>query len=179
MSSVSETVSASAPVRDAVVDNWNSGLYKKLPIGTRRDTRANLLKPFALKTAVFQVLFLSQNARSQMRLRCSIVVPASAALHHAMLNAVDRRKAKEMVIIGARMARMTEGRVFHAVVGFPSERYTTRAAPADEAKMQKIASKVGHCACLPEGGELCAVPLDSLVMPWTDTFGFLCSIDGD
>lgn len=117
-----EVISASLPVRVAVVDNWNKGLYKRLPIGTSRETNASLLNPPVLKTAVFQVLLRNQNPRSQIRLRCSIVVPDSAALHHEMLKAVESKKANEIVITGANIARRTEGRIFQEFIGFPSER---------------------------------------------------------
>jgi len=103
-----------------------------------------------------------------------MVVPASAALHQEILNAVDSRKAIETVMMGAITANMTDGRVFQEVVGFPSERYTTNAAPADEANTQKMARRMGHCDCLticerfvyPFGEEAFAIA----------TLGFFCSI---
>lgn len=82
-----------------------------------------------------------------MRFRCSIVVPDSAARHHEMLKAVVNKKANDRVITGARMASRTDGCVFHEVVGFPSERCTTSAAPVEEAITQKIARKIGQCKC--------------------------------
>ena len=131
ISRVREVVSASSPVRVAVVDNWNEGLGRKLPTSTSRETNANLLSPLLLNTAVFQVLLRSQNPQSQMRLRCSIVVPDSAALHHEMLKAVESRKANEMVMTGASMARRPDGRVLRELIAFPSGRYATSPAPVE------------------------------------------------
>lgn len=145
ISNVREVLSALSPARVAVVDNWNNGIYRKLPIGTIRETNANFLNPLILNTAVFHVLLRNQNLRSQMRLRCSIVVPHSAALHHEMLKAVESRQAKDMVMIGAIMARRTEGRVFQELIGFPSERYATSPAPVDAARTQKMAKRIAHC----------------------------------
>lgn len=107
MSRVRKTVSAFAPVRDAVVDSWISGLYTKLPTGISSDVMASLLKPLVLNTAVFHVSLRSQKARYHIQLRCAIVAPDSAALHHEMLNAVVNRKANDRVMIGARIASRT------------------------------------------------------------------------
>lgn len=77
-----------------------------------------------------------------------MVVPASAALHQAILKAVDNKNAIEIVMIGAMIANTTDGRVFQEVVGLPSETYTTNAAPVDEARTQKMARRMGHCEYL-------------------------------
>ena len=141
-------------------------------MGTKSDARASLLKPLVLKTAFFQVLLRSQKARSQMRFRCSMVAPDSAARHHEMLKAVVKRKAKERVITGAKMASSTDGRVFHEVVGFPSERCTTSAAPIDEAMTQKIATNMGQCECSRLRRLEGEWSFDSTGTPDTTTLGF-------
>lgn len=77
--------------------------------------------------------------------RRSIVVPDSAVLHHEMLKAVESRKAKDVVMTGASMARRTDGRVFQDLIGFPSERYATSPAPVDAARTQQMAKRIAHC----------------------------------